>query len=236
MALKPWRVAWRLRALDAASSPNAYPGWPHWRAVGVLRFLLVRFILIPALRIGYRIEVHGSENLRGRTEPCFIVSNHVAHLDWGYVLCAVPEVFRRKLMVGAASDDIFGSRFRGFWVRILGPAFPLSREARGMRESLEFAAGVVNKGKNVLIFPEGALTEMGPMQPFRPGIGWLAAKTGVDIVPLRIDFVRPGLRERRIFPHPRGSVRVTIGRPYRAALGATYAQITSALEDAVRNA
>jgi long-chain acyl-CoA synthetase len=64
--------------------------------------------------------------------------------------------------------------------------FPLPREA-GFRESFAFAGESVDRGYNILIFPEGRHTTDGAIRPFRSGIGLLVNNLRIPVVPLRID-------------------------------------------------
>ncbi len=44
--------------------------------------------------------------------------------------------------------------------------------------------GVVENGYSMLIFPEGGIGREGKMLPFKPGAALLAAKKGLDIIPI----------------------------------------------------
>ena len=158
------------------------------------------------------------------------------HLDQGMLLRAMPSDFRQRIAIAAAATDIYGNRFRGFWASLLGNAFPFAKEGAGIRESLENIARMLNEGWNVLIFPEGKLTVMGPMRPFKGGIGLLAVETGAPVLPIRIDVLRPGFYEGKWWPHPRARVFVHIGAPVRIEPGTSYAGAAAILERAVREA
>ncbi len=192
--------------------------------------------LFPLIWVGYGIEVRGRRNLEQVTEPCLIISNHNMHLDWSMLLRAMPFTFRGKVAIAAAADDIFGSRRRGFTGRLLGNAFPFDKEGSCIRESLEHVNWLLREGANVLMFPEGKLTKCGPTQPFKSGIGWVAVRSEVEVLPMRIDVLRPGIYEHRRLLHPRGRVRVSIGKAVRIAEGTSYADAVSILERAVREA
>ena len=83
------------------------------------------------------------------------------------------------------------------------------------------------------LFPEGKLTVVGPMQPFRAGIGLLATASDRPVVPMRIDVLRKGLWEGGFWP-PRGLVEVTIGLPLTVAPEMEYEEAAAMLEAAVR--
>ena len=211
-----------------------FPEWPRWRAIRLLRRFLFALIVLPVARVGYSMEVRGRENLAKVTEPCFIISNHNMHLDQSLILRAMPRRFRGQVAIAAAASDIFGNRFRGFGSALLGNAFPFAKEGAGIRESLDHVQQMLSEGWHVLIFPEGKLTVVGPMQPFRGGIGLLARETGVPVLPMRIDVLRPGGYEGKWWPHPRAKVIVSIGEPLRIAPKIHYGAATALLEEAVR--
>jgi long-chain acyl-CoA synthetase len=213
-----------------------FPTWPRWRTVQWLRHALLSFFVFPLLRLGYSVEVRGRERLASVQQPCLIISNHNMHLDQAMLLRSMPPSFRRRVAIAAAASDIFGNRLRGFFASLLGNAFPFAKEGSGVRESLEYVAKMLGEGWNVLIFPEGKLTVIGPMQPFKSGTGLLAVETGVPVLPMRIDVLRPGFYEGKWLPHPRARVRVSIGEPIRFEPGTSYQEATARLEEAVRNA
>ena len=211
-----------------------FPEWPRWHWVRYLRRFLFALIVLPVARVGYKMEVRGRENLAAIDEPCFIISNHNMHLDQSLLLRAMPPGFRQKVAIAAAASDIFGNRMRGFGSAILGNAFPFAKEGGGIRDSLDHVQQMLGEGWHVLIFPEGKLTVVGPMQPFKGGIGLLARETGVPVLPMRIDVLRPGGYEGKWWPHPRARVLVSIGAPIRIAPKTNYAIATARLEEAVR--
>ncbi|MGK2964507.1 MAG: lysophospholipid acyltransferase family protein [Tepidiformaceae bacterium] len=213
-----------------------FPTWPRWRPIRWLRRTLQSGWLFPMLRLGYRLEITGRERVRGVKEPCLIVSNHNMHLDQSMLLRSLPDGFRQRVAIAAAASDIYGNRFRGFWASLLGNAFPFSKQGGGIRESLEYVAKMLDDGWNVLFFPEGKLTVIGPMRPFKAGIGLLARETGVPVLPMRIDVLRPGFYEGKWLPTPRAYVRVTIGEPVRVPPGMGLKEATRFLEAAVRDA
>lgn len=236
----PHTTVAELRALiergERKAKVRRFPTWPRRRPATWIRRVLLTCVVFPALRLGYTVEVRGRENLKNLNEPVLIISNHNMHLDGSMLLRSMPHGFRQRVAIAAAASDIFGNRLRGFGASLLGNAFPFAKEGSGVRESLEAVAKMLDQGWNVLIFPEGKLTVMGPMQPFKSGTGLLAVETGVPVLPMRIDVLRPGFYEGRWLPHPHGRVRVTVGKPLSFAPGTTYAEATAKLEEAVRTA
>ncbi|HEY4668422.1 MAG TPA: AMP-binding protein [Tepidiformaceae bacterium] len=215
---------------------HRFPKWPRRRAVRLLRRAIVTGLIFPVLRLPYKVEVRGRHRFKTLEEPCLIVSNHNMHLDAAMLLKSMPHRFRQRVAIAAAASDIYGNRARGFGASLLGNAFPFSKEGSGVRESLEHVVEMLEEGWNVLIFPEGRLTVIGPMQPFKSGTGLLAVESGVPVLPMRIDVLRPGFYEGKWLPHPRARVRVNVGEPLRFEPGTSYADATRRLQKAVREA
>lgn len=53
----------------------------------------------------------------------------------------------------------------------------------------------IAEGKNVLVFPEGAISPDGRPQPWRPGCDWIVRRTGCSVLPARIS----GAYRHRLF-------------------------------------
>ena len=91
--------------------------------------------------------------------------------------------------------------------------FPLPQQS-GYRESFEFAGELADRGYSVVVFPEGSRTKDGNLAPFRSGIGLLAAKLNLPVVPIRIDGLFELKQAGKKMTRP-GAVTVTIGAPVR---------------------
>ncbi len=212
------------------------PAWPRRQPVRWIRDVLQTRFVFPLLRVGYNLRIYGAENLQGVDKPCLVIANHNMHLDQALLVKSLPHSFRKRLAIAAAASDIYGNRVRGLVASVLGNGFPFNKQGSGVRESLETVAQMLEDGWHVLIFPEGKLTELGPMQPFKSGAGLLAVETGAPVVPMRIDVIRRGFREGGWFPTPRGKVEVHIGPVVQLGAEVDYAGATRLLERAVREA
>jgi 1-acyl-sn-glycerol-3-phosphate acyltransferase len=224
------------RARKRLQEYRQFPRWPRRRPVRWARFLLVSFGVVPVMRAMYSHEFRGRLYFGEVEEPCLVISNHNMRLDPAILVWSMPRGFRQRLAIAASAEDMFESRWKAFWIELLGNAFPFTTVGGGIRESLDKTMYMLDEGWNVLLFPEGKLTVMGPMQPFKGGIGLLARESGVPVLPMRIDVLRPGLREGKRFPRPRGRVRVTVGPPIRVSRDLSSDEATALLEQSVRNA
>ena len=106
--------------------------------------------------------------------------------------------------------------------------FPLPQQS-GVRESFAYAGESVDRGYSVLVYPEGVRTPDGKPSPFRSGVGMLAARLNVPVVPMRID----GLYQMKMAGHKiarPGELTVVIGKPMRFPPETPAEEITNQLE------
>jgi long-chain acyl-CoA synthetase len=223
-----------------------YPRWAQSRPVRWVRTAVFYLLQRPAMLILGWPRVAGRENLRGVNGPLLVISNHIAYFDPAYILAALPARLRHRLAVamdgelletmhtppeGTAFFERLFLRMQYFLVVSLFNVFPLPRHS-GFLKSFGFAGDLVDRGWNVLIFPEGARTRNGVMNPFQGGIGLLAARLRAPILPMRLD----GIFERKIRGKrwaPPGAIRVTVGKPVSFEEGAQPEKITRELEESV---
>jgi 1-acyl-sn-glycerol-3-phosphate acyltransferase len=156
-------------------------------------------------------DVRGSELLELVQAPAIFVANHASHVDTGLLLSVLPRRFRHKAVVAAAADHFFDRRWKAhLWALGLG-AVPIERH-RVNRRSADTAAGLLEDGWNLVIFPEGGRSPDGWFQEFRGGAAYLARRTGRPVVPVHIEGTW------RIWPKGgsalrRHRTRITFGTP-----------------------
>jgi long-chain acyl-CoA synthetase len=238
------------RMLHGEAAPTAgyhYPNWTLRWPVPLIRLLTHYLLLRPAVFLLGWPRIVGRENLRGVQGPLLVIANHVADVDPGFILTALPARFRHRLAIGAGGEALEALRSpapeRGFFAKMydrlqwvsgvsLLNLFPLPREA-GFRRSFAYAGEAVDRGYSVLVFPEGRLTTTGEMNPFRSGIGLLAENLGIPVLPMRIDGLYDIKQARKKFAAPH-KITVRIGNPMRFEPGTTPEQITTRLSEAVK--
>ena len=91
-------------------------------------------------------------------------------------------------------------------------AFPLPQREAGARQTLRYIGEILADGFSVLIFPEGRRSERGDIDRFRPGIGMIASRLNVPVVPVRIEGLDKVLHPTWRMARP-GRVRVAFGAP-----------------------
>jgi long-chain acyl-CoA synthetase len=235
-----------LRGDAAPGLKYHYPNWALRWPVTWLRNLTHYLLMRPAILLLGWPRVEGREHLRGIKGPLLIVSNHVGDVDPGFILTALPARFRHRLATATGGETLEALRTprpdRGFFASsydrarwTLGVAllnlFPLPREA-GFRRSFTYAGEAVDRGYSVLVFPEGRHTPDGRMNPFRAGIGLLAANLGIPVLPMRIDGLFEVKQAGKKFAKPY-TISVRIGEPTQFPPAADPQQIAAELQKAV---
>ncbi|MGH9687178.1 MAG: AMP-binding protein [Candidatus Acidiferrales bacterium] len=217
-----------VREPQAAPADYAFPRWPQNRFVTAVRLAVYYLLVWPATYILAAPRVKGREHLRNLSGPALVVCNHVTDIDIGWLLAALPLRFRHRLATAMGGERLaqmrhppqtlgrlsaLGQRLSYGLVVALFNVFPLPRQSAFLR-SFSFAGDVADRGWNILIFPEGATTKDGRIAPFRAGIGLLATRLNVPIIPMRLDGAYGPKQRHRRYAAP-GEVRVTIGEPIR---------------------
>jgi long-chain acyl-CoA synthetase len=237
------------RMMRGESAPAAlyhYPSWTLRWPITWLRILAHYLLMRPAIMLLGWPRIEGREHLHGMHGPLLVVSNHVGDVDAGFILTALPARYRHRLATATGGEALEALRTpppgRGFFARmydrvqwILGVSllnlFPLPREA-GFRRSFAYAGDAVDRGYSLLVFPEGRHTTDGKLNPFRAGIGLLAANLDIPVLPMRIDGLFEVKQAGRRFAAP-WKISVRIGVPMEFPAGTDPQKIAAALQNAV---
>jgi 1-acyl-sn-glycerol-3-phosphate acyltransferase len=155
--------------------------------------------------------LRGEEGLSVLEPPVIFAANHASHADTPLLLSCLPLRFRHRTVVAAAADYFFDRRWKADAWSFLLAAIPIER-TKVNRRSADLAAGLVEEGWNLIIFPEGGRSPDGWAQPFRGGAAYLAVRTGRPVVPVHLDGTRHILPKGRRGIH-RTRTTVTFGTP-----------------------
>ncbi len=143
-----------------------------------LLYNLIRWLIaFPILSVVARIHLKGRYNVPTHG-PFLIAANHLAWTD----IPLIPLLLPGKV-VFMAKEEYFASRI-AWLVRFMG-AFPVKR-GEGDRQALRAAEDQLKKGKVVVLFPEGTRSKTGTMAKGHAGLGMIALRAGVPVVPVAI--------------------------------------------------
>ncbi|MDT5271043.1 MAG: long-chain acyl-CoA synthetase [Acidobacteriota bacterium] len=235
------------RAEEAAQYP--YPTWAQAAPVRWFRVAFYYAVVLPITSLLCWARIKGREKLRSLDGPALFVSNHITYFDHALIMSAMPGRFRRRLAIAqegerlrlwrkppAGTSLLRRLRWRAqyFLVVIIFNTFSLPK-ASGFRRSFGYAGESVDRGYNLLVFPEGIRAETLGMNPFRPGIGVLASRLNIPVVPVRIDGLNAlKLSGRRGFTSPH-RITISLGEPVTYTNDADPAAITADLERRVKS-
>ncbi len=165
-----------LAAARPDSTPPA-PRAPRPKPFFLRHYRLARNVVVPLLRLIYRVDVSGRQFLPAG--PALIVPNHVSYLDPLLVSLAADRPMRYLMYRGLYETPGLEWLFRA-----LG-AMPISsKDPRPVTAAtLERARQALADGETVVIFPEGHLTYDGKLDAFRSGFQRIAAGANVPVIP-----------------------------------------------------
>jgi long-chain acyl-CoA synthetase len=226
-----------------------FPEWSRWALARALRRVALPGLILPLTRAFAWLGVSGLENLRGIKGPVIFAANHQSHFDGPAILAALPAPWRYRLAPAVAKEFFdahfhparfgrakrFSNGLNYFLASLVFNIFPLPQRESGAREALRYAGELAADGYSILIFPEGKRTEAGEIARFQPGVGMLAARLGVPVIPVRLTGLNRVLNKNARFPTA-GRAKVQFGAPLRAEslAGGDPAAIAGRIEDAVR--
>jgi long-chain acyl-CoA synthetase len=229
-----------------AAAPFRYPKWQrHWLA-RAFRIVNLNVWLLHLAHVFAWVRVEGRENLKGLSGPVIFASNHQSYFDTPSIFIALPWKWRHRLaptMRKEFFDAHFHPRSHGlfawftnslnYWLSLLMfNALPIPQHEAGTRQALRALGELAESDGCPLIFPEGRHSRDENLLPFQAGVGMIAARLRIPVVPIRLR------GSNRVLPHGArmarpGRVTVTIGQPLHLE-GDDYAALARQLEERIR--
>ena len=125
------------------------------------------------LRIIVGVKFINKESLK-KEKQFIIVANHNSHLDVMAIMSSL-SFHQLKNTHPIAAGDYFGnSKFKSYITRLFTNAILIRRsKSNGTENPIETMNKAIQKGKSLILFPEGSRGEPGKMQEFKKGIGIL---------------------------------------------------------------
>jgi 1-acyl-sn-glycerol-3-phosphate acyltransferase len=192
------------------AEPRVVPAESRWQSLWYDSVFLASHW---TLTLGFSLRTRGARHMP-RHGPALVIANHQSFLDPVAIALAV-----RRQLVPLARKTLFHNPFFGALIRSLG-AVPIDQEGVG-KEGIRAIGEQLQKGRAVLVFPEGTRTPDGSLQPFRPGIHLLLRRAPAPIVPVGIAGAYDAWPATRgyplatplFLPRGRGTVAVAVGKP-----------------------
>jgi len=159
----------------ATVSPSAQPPLSNRIAMAVGR-PICHFIFT----VLYRVRVEGFENIPV-SGPVIIIANHQSYFD----AIIVGLLARNRHFRAIARSGLFNFRPLGWLMNLYG-AISLD-QSKGDLASFRLAIEEINKGRALIIHPEGGRTRSGRTEPFQRGFHLVLKRTNAVIVPVAIE-------------------------------------------------
>jgi long-chain acyl-CoA synthetase len=181
------------------SLEHAYPHWPWNPVVQCIRAVFLELIAMPLVRLLAKPKVRRAK-VEWPSDPLLIVANHVTAYDVAFMLYALPGKIRRRVAVAMAGElllDWRRARNQGNWfLNVVAPleylvvtalfnVFPLPQFS-GFRRSFRHAGEAMDRGYNVIVFPEGRRADNEQFLPFKTGAGLLWKELGTAALTMRL--------------------------------------------------
>ena len=173
--------------------------------MSILRVL--RFLIRILLKLIARFEIHGKENVP-LTGGMIIASNHIGILD---IIMVYFVMDRTDLFIPVAEKwEKIG------WIQWLGKHLNFlfidryNPDLKALRKMIT----LMQEGKCLVIAPEGTRSHTGSLLEGKPGVTYLAARSGFPIVPVAITGTQDEILLENVKRFRKSSVTLTGGKPF----------------------
>ncbi|MCW4466990.1 1-acyl-sn-glycerol-3-phosphate acyltransferase [Glutamicibacter sp. MNS18] len=172
---------------------------------------LKRFAVRPLLKIFFRIDLQGMENVPP-DGAAILASNHLSVSDSVFL----PAVLERPVIF-LAKDEYFNGkglkgRFTAWFFRNINQ-LPMDRSGGAKSaQSLASANRALAEGKILGIYPEGTRSPDGRLYRAKLGVAKLALETGAPVIPVAMVNTHRVQPIGRRIPRP-GRIGIRIGEP-----------------------
>jgi 1-acyl-sn-glycerol-3-phosphate acyltransferase len=164
--------------------------WPIWRArrrgpAAIQAYAAVwAGVILAGLRVlcGVAWRLDGAENLPPPGHPALLAAQHQSTFETLFWLARRPDVIfvvKRELF----AIPLFGALLRGAGMIEVDR----SGGAAALRGLLRDATAAAAARRPIVIFPEGTRSPAGQVGRLRPGVAFLAERTGLPVIPILTD-------------------------------------------------
>lgn len=168
---------------------------------------ILRFLIRVLLKLIARFEIRGKENVP-LTGGMIIAANHIGILD---VIMVYFGIDRTDLFIPVAEKwEKIG------WIRWLGRHlnFLFVDRFNPDLKALRKMIALMQEGKCLVIAPEGTRSRVGSLIEGRPGVAYLAARSGFPVVPVAITGTEDKVILANVKRLRKSHITLTGGKPF----------------------
>ncbi len=167
----------------------------------------LRFLIRILLNLIARVEIRGRENA-SLTGGMILAANHIGILDIVMVYYAID---RTDLFIPVAEKwEKIG------WIRWLGKHLNFlfvdryNPDLKAMRKMI----ALMEDGKCLIIAPEGTRSRVGSLLEGKPGVAYLAARSGFPVIPVGITGTEDKVILDNLIHFRKSTITLTGGKPF----------------------
>ncbi|HXF85652.1 MAG TPA: lysophospholipid acyltransferase family protein [Anaerolineales bacterium] len=169
--------------------------------------IILRFLIRLLLKLIAHFEIRGKENVP-QTGGMIIAANHIGFLD---VVMVYYGIDRTDLFIPVAEKwEKIG------WIRWLGKYlnFVFVDRFNPDLKALRKMIALMEEGKCLIIAPEGTRSRVGSLIEAKPGVAYLAARSGFPIVPVAITGTEDKVILENLKRFRKSHITLTGGKPF----------------------
>ncbi len=168
-------------------------------------YRLLQALIRGLIKLLGRVHVEGAENYP-KQGPYIVALNHLHWMDIPVLFIVLPHE-----VATFAAEKWENHWFVGPLLRLFGHAIFVQR-GEADRKAIMAALQWLQNGGVLGIAPEGTRSRTGALQQGKPGVAYLASRTGVPIVPVAMWGHETFWRDLRHFRRP--EVHIRVGKPF----------------------
>jgi 1-acyl-sn-glycerol-3-phosphate acyltransferase len=137
------------------------------------------YVIRVAFDMFFRGEVVGADNLPKRG-GFLLAANHASFLDPPLIGCHMS-----RQIAYFARKTLWRRGIASWWLDSVG-TIPVDRDGGQDVSAIKRVLKALKEERGLILFPEGTRTVDGNLQPAKAGVGFIAVKTQVPVIPVRI--------------------------------------------------
>ena len=140
---------------------------------------LCHYVIRVPFDMFFRGEVAGVDNLP-KQGGFLLAANHASSLDPPLIGCHMS-----RQIAYFARKTLWRRGIASWWLDSVG-TIPVDRDGGQDVSAIKRVLKALKEDRGLILFPEGTRTPDGNLQPAKAGVGFIAVKTQVPVVPVRI--------------------------------------------------
>jgi len=168
-----------------------------------LKTLIHLLVFRPIIKLIFGINIYGKSNIHDLNNY-IIIANHNSHLDIFLLFYLLPVKHISITHPVAAKEYFSRSKILFGLINYLFSPVWITRGDTGKREdAINSIKGNLDRGHNIIMFPEGTRGEPGKILPFKTGVGRLSEEYhNIPIVPVFLHGPERALPKKSFLPMP----------------------------------